>query len=331
MKSRPRDTEVSSSLQFMLSAMHAMKRKNPLADSFLVQLDVDLEAAGLDEMRIIAPVSTSSSSFRGNCSMTHMMPNSESRPGPITFGNNGLAVHTAPTDHRKLGTLDWETTGGPYRADPPPDLSFDPSAPISSRRGPARAEVHPGSNFSGMVPMRFDPPDMPVRQKTSSSTGQSPQTLSPDADTSGSGSSGQTPPSTQNGSYGRVSSTTSFTSPPTNQDANSILASTGFMEMASADQDMTFTENNIFPETRSSDPSNTMNAGEFGLGRWTQFVRSPEHFRTGEFLEPKTGMTPRTNVADLGSMTDAEFDSIMNGVAQWENNGMDQVYQMPGN
>lgn len=37
-----------SSLKFLLDAMQALKRKNPLTESFLVQLDVDLEGAGID-------------------------------------------------------------------------------------------------------------------------------------------------------------------------------------------------------------------------------------------------------------------------------------------
>lgn len=44
LKSRPDDSQVANSLRFLLSAMDALKRKNPLTESFLVQLDVDLEA-----------------------------------------------------------------------------------------------------------------------------------------------------------------------------------------------------------------------------------------------------------------------------------------------
>ncbi|KAF2842501.1 hypothetical protein M501DRAFT_914906, partial [Patellaria atrata CBS 101060] len=47
LKSRPGDQQISASLQFLLNAMRTLKRKNPLTESFLVQLDVDLEGAGL--------------------------------------------------------------------------------------------------------------------------------------------------------------------------------------------------------------------------------------------------------------------------------------------
>ncbi|KAI9840058.1 MAG: hypothetical protein M1819_000251 [Sarea resinae] len=51
LKSRPGDDHVGSSLQFLLSAMHAIKRKNPLTTSFLAQIDVDLEGLGMDDPR----------------------------------------------------------------------------------------------------------------------------------------------------------------------------------------------------------------------------------------------------------------------------------------
>lgn len=44
LKSRPDDTQTADSLRFLLSAMNALKRRNPLTESFLVQLDVDFEA-----------------------------------------------------------------------------------------------------------------------------------------------------------------------------------------------------------------------------------------------------------------------------------------------
>ncbi|KAJ5280986.1 hypothetical protein N7478_006358 [Penicillium angulare] len=47
MKSRPDDSSVFSSLQFVVGALNAMKSKNPLTESFLIQLDVDLEGTGL--------------------------------------------------------------------------------------------------------------------------------------------------------------------------------------------------------------------------------------------------------------------------------------------
>ncbi|KAF7860675.1 hypothetical protein EAF04_008194 [Stromatinia cepivora] len=43
----PKDTRVLDSLRFLLCAMNALKKKNPLTESFLVQVDVDLEGRGM--------------------------------------------------------------------------------------------------------------------------------------------------------------------------------------------------------------------------------------------------------------------------------------------
>lgn len=47
LRARPDDSTVFSSLQFVVGALNAMKVKNPLTESFLVQLDVDLEGVGI--------------------------------------------------------------------------------------------------------------------------------------------------------------------------------------------------------------------------------------------------------------------------------------------
>ncbi|PTB64118.1 N-terminal binuclear Zn cluster-containing protein [Trichoderma citrinoviride] len=43
LKSKPDDAQTIDSLRFLISAMNALKRRNPLTESFLVQLDVDFE------------------------------------------------------------------------------------------------------------------------------------------------------------------------------------------------------------------------------------------------------------------------------------------------
>lgn len=48
LKSKRDDSTVRASLTFLLSAMMALRNKNPLTESFLVQLDVDLEGSGLN-------------------------------------------------------------------------------------------------------------------------------------------------------------------------------------------------------------------------------------------------------------------------------------------
>lgn len=57
LKTRPKDQQMNSSLQFLLQAMQTLRRKNPLTESFLVQLDLDLETAGVQglEQRRVVP------------------------------------------------------------------------------------------------------------------------------------------------------------------------------------------------------------------------------------------------------------------------------------
>ena len=48
LKKSPNDQETKASLEFLLTVMAALKRKNPLTESFMVQLNLDIEGSGLD-------------------------------------------------------------------------------------------------------------------------------------------------------------------------------------------------------------------------------------------------------------------------------------------
>ena len=50
LKRSPGDTDVRTSLEFLLTAMAALRRKNPLSESFMIQLNLDVESSGLDVM-----------------------------------------------------------------------------------------------------------------------------------------------------------------------------------------------------------------------------------------------------------------------------------------
>ncbi|KKK14252.1 hypothetical protein AOCH_001427 [Aspergillus ochraceoroseus] len=52
LKFRPDDTAARSSLQFVFSVLDALKNKNPLTESFLVQLDVDIEGTPFQDLRL---------------------------------------------------------------------------------------------------------------------------------------------------------------------------------------------------------------------------------------------------------------------------------------
>lgn len=116
LKSRPNDFQVKSSLHFLLNAMNVLKRRNPLTESFLVQLDVDLQGAGLEEFRSLrtrlakmnipkpAPDKFSQYAPGSNNAVPGGVPHSASfidtlEPQwkkPPTYGDNGLSQHTSP-------------------------------------------------------------------------------------------------------------------------------------------------------------------------------------------------------------------------------------------
>ncbi|KAH8735470.1 fungal-specific transcription factor domain-containing protein [Ilyonectria robusta] len=79
LKSRPDDSQTADSLRFLLSAMNALKRRNPLTESFLVQLDVDLEALSLRIPKL-----------------KNAFPRSSDSPGP---NNSGLGTKAPVCDN----------------------------------------------------------------------------------------------------------------------------------------------------------------------------------------------------------------------------------------
>lgn len=48
LKKSPEDVEIRSSLEFLLAALQQFKTTNPLSESFLIQLGLDLRGTGID-------------------------------------------------------------------------------------------------------------------------------------------------------------------------------------------------------------------------------------------------------------------------------------------
>lgn len=59
LKKIPNQQEWRASLEFLLNAMNALKRRNPLSESFLMQLTLDIEGTGLDDLLQNADLSSS--------------------------------------------------------------------------------------------------------------------------------------------------------------------------------------------------------------------------------------------------------------------------------
>lgn len=99
LKSRPKDGQILMSLRFLLSAMHAIKRKNPLTESFLVQLDVDLESAGLEDsasLRAQMPKQSSKATKSPGSPQGQDGVSDSSCSGPPTYGDSGIAIYNQP-------------------------------------------------------------------------------------------------------------------------------------------------------------------------------------------------------------------------------------------
>ncbi|KAK3394551.1 fungal-specific transcription factor domain-containing protein [Podospora didyma] len=165
LKSRPDDSQTADSLRFLLSAMNALKRRNPLTESFLVQLDVDLEALGLRIPKL-----------------KMAFPRSSDSPGPRPYIPN---IHVAqPNEHgegaHKHGVLAYrqdclflKTVDDDGNAVTAPDIvEADPGnpSPNSAGNGPqgwqaaeqTSANLPKRSDHSAYVPMRgLMPPAMP--------------------------------------------------------------------------------------------------------------------------------------------------------------------------
>ncbi|RMY82199.1 hypothetical protein D0864_08118 [Hortaea werneckii] len=114
LKPRPDDVQVRSSLQFLLQAMNAIKRKNPLTESFLVQLDVDMEGAGLGRARPRNDRSTSNRS--PGYPQTHQTMKSTHDGCAPTFGDQGVSKYGDPNSNAALGrrsNVTQEASGDP--------------------------------------------------------------------------------------------------------------------------------------------------------------------------------------------------------------------------
>ncbi|KAI9371453.1 fungal-specific transcription factor domain-containing protein [Aspergillus egyptiacus] len=76
LKFRPDDTAARSSLQFVFSVLDALKNQNPLTESFLVQLEVDIEGTPFQNIRLAATTKSSRKALSGE------FPSKENAPNP---------------------------------------------------------------------------------------------------------------------------------------------------------------------------------------------------------------------------------------------------------
>lgn len=126
LRTKPGDVQVRASLRLLISALKAMKRKNPLAENFLMHVDFELMGTGAEDLRIYRdtePGDTAMFNAR-KAQMTHQNqpkaypPDHRDPCGPLIITKVGLSG---------LDQADNMTFGLPSRHRSPP--SFGPRSP----------------------------------------------------------------------------------------------------------------------------------------------------------------------------------------------------------
>ncbi|KAI9696580.1 MAG: hypothetical protein M1836_005599 [Candelina mexicana] len=299
-KSRPDDQQVLTSLQFILTAMHALKRKNPLTESFLMQLELDLEGTKLD-----TPQATYSSKY--NCKGVAEVPiNSDAvkcsplitiqqtqSAGQEIWPTEPLYANDSPTSTHNSDSgskIAQVSSGESYQNLPnrmkPSASSLNAQDP---RRGAYGMQRHPPAIIPGETQAILRSNDSNRRWETS----EGDMDISPDNNGGRHSSTSTSDHTTPNSSHNASSSHTSFT-PPNLDDSQTYPPTQNRGDLASNDVDnptSTFfnmpnyqdlANGDMFPSTPSKDDNAfAMPPGwDFGLGGGTGMTPTA------------TGMTP---------------------------------------
>ncbi|KAI9782067.1 MAG: hypothetical protein M1816_002008 [Peltula sp. TS41687] len=216
LKNRPDDQQVAASMQFLLSAMQTLKRKNPLTESFLVQLTVDMEGSGLDD-----PAKSSTFAYGMKKGVAEIPTNTDTRNAcsPLFEPRQSQAATvpiypSGPVDPIRSNIGEGAFSGQQHQVrGPSPQAAFDlPSRQKPSlNQQPRMVGIFPTQSTSGPVPNLSD-----------TSPGSGEMDLSPGPSTASSNDNRHQHPSpvTTNASHsgGGLSSRTSFT--PSSYDEN---------------------------------------------------------------------------------------------------------------
>ncbi|KAJ9234881.1 transcriptional regulator family: Fungal Specific TF [Paecilomyces variotii] len=135
LKSRPNDQTVRSTLHFLLSALNAIKHMNPLTESFLIQLKVDLGGTIMETPDIAVKTScgmkgkSNASGSAGGCSPLVPFENSQQSQksgstvesplsgetlldNPGSYGQSGINPSAIPNRQKQLGIQQFNTSLG---------------------------------------------------------------------------------------------------------------------------------------------------------------------------------------------------------------------------
>ena len=311
LKSRPKDTQIKASLQFLLSAMGAIKRKNPLTESFLVQLDVDLEGAGLEnttELRASAPLQQSRFASSGGCPNTGAEAGDTSRPP--TYGDIGLASYNDPN----------AVTSIPVTTDAPVKGSTFGAYSVPGLRGQSNGMEGLMANGNVQFELQNRLQRSPGSQQSS---GISPRPYNPDMDTSpdGSGGNDRPTPNSSTHSQNNFSSHTSNStySPPNMQQSGDMSGGGGAGGMATA--------GGLFDQNAADSSNAGFNPNDFDMSSFTHNAASTDHQNPGFVMwdgDMHTGFTPGASTGftpgPMGSMSFGPNDGSTDNLHSLNNN-----------
>ncbi|TDZ21908.1 Citrinin biosynthesis transcriptional activator ctnR [Colletotrichum orbiculare MAFF 240422] len=146
LKSRPEDSQTADSLRFLLSAMNALKRRNPLTESFLVQLDVDLEALAMRIPKLKSAFPRSGDSPTSN--------NGGSR-GPVCDdpeGVQGIMSYRNECHFMKISGDDGNAASAPDIVEPGPEAAGGPSSASTGFGGQSWLSAEQPLPYDAAVP-----------------------------------------------------------------------------------------------------------------------------------------------------------------------------------
>ncbi|KAH7026540.1 fungal-specific transcription factor [Microdochium trichocladiopsis] len=167
LKSRPEDSQTADSLRFLLAAMNALKRKNPLTESFLVQLDVDLEALGLKIPKLKSAFPRSEESVSRTFSNRAHITRAELRTNPENVkgrAEGGTFKHTNECQFLKIAEDGGNPVETPDLVEPEPGPSQSVHTQVWGRFTRGEQSFPPGEESAGgnggnlgMPPSAFGP------------------------------------------------------------------------------------------------------------------------------------------------------------------------------
>ncbi|AEO54258.1 hypothetical protein MYCTH_2296636 [Thermothelomyces thermophilus ATCC 42464] len=157
LKSRPDDSQAADSLRFLLSAMNALKRRNPLTESFLVQLDVDLEALGarIPKLKSAFPRSCDSP---GSPARLHPTLQKQARAHAMGAERQGYMSFSNQSNYMKVSGDDGNPVTAPEILDIDPNpvaANFSPTEQHTALPSRERSHTGPYLPARGLVPPAF--------------------------------------------------------------------------------------------------------------------------------------------------------------------------------